>query len=90
MERGGPILPAMDRGKAVEARALVPQSIKLIVKRCALVGLDATEFAAPGLRSAYSTEAARRSIPLPWTMLHWQQSSCCRCLPTTVKLIPDS
>ena len=60
----------------MEERALAPQSINLIVKRpCALVGLDATEFAAHGLRSAYLTEAARRSIPLPWTMQQRQQRS---------------
>jgi hypothetical protein len=39
----------------VEKRALAPLSISLIVKRrCALIGLDATEFAAHGLRSAYA------------------------------------
>ena len=72
----GPVHRAIDRRKAVEERALAPQSINLIVKRrCALVGLDATEFAAHGLRSAYLTEAARRSIPLPWTMQQRQQRS---------------
>jgi hypothetical protein len=71
-----PILRAIDRRKAAEERALAPQSINLIVKRrCALVGLDATEFTALGLRSGYLTEAARRSIPLPWTMQQWQQCS---------------
>ena len=72
--RGGPVHRAIDRRKAVEESALAPQSINLIVKRrCALVGLDATVFAAHGLRSAYLTEAARRSIPLPWTMQQRQQ-----------------
>jgi hypothetical protein len=58
----------------VERRALAPLSINLIAKRrCALVGLYAADFAAHGLRSA--DVAARRSIPLPWTMQRRQQRS---------------
>ncbi len=71
----GPVLRAIDRRKAVQERALAPQSTFVVRRWCALVGLDATEFAAHGLRSAYLTEAARRSIPLPRAIQQWQQRS---------------
>jgi hypothetical protein len=89
---------SIDPRKAVlEKRALAPLSINLIAKgRCALIGLDATEFAANGLRSAYAA-ARPRSILLPWTMQQRQQRSvvqqvpgyirwCSRCRATKVKL----
>jgi hypothetical protein len=79
---------SIDRRKAVEERAL-PQSINLIVKRrCALVGLGATEFAAHGLRSAYL--AARQSIPLPWTMQQRRQRSVQQAPGYKVQLIRDA
>lgn len=54
LELGARVLRAIDCRKAVEERALAPQSINLIFgRRCALVGLDETEFAAHDLRSAY-------------------------------------
>ena len=74
----GPGPRAIDRRKAVEERALARLSINLIVeRRCTLVGLNATEFAALGLRSARarcnSGSSVRRS----------------RCLATSVKVIRD-
>ena len=75
LERGVPVLRAIDCRKAVEERALAPQSINLIVKRrCALVGLDATEFAAHGLKSAYLT-GLRAGAPVASTMQQWQRRS---------------
>ena len=63
LERG-PALGPSTAGKRCEERALARLSINLIVKRrCALVGLDATEFAAHGLRSAIT--GLRRSIRCP-------------------------
>lgn len=65
----GPLFRAIDRWEAVEDRALTPQSINLIVKRrCALAGLNPSEFAAHGLRSGYLTEAARQGVSLPEAM----------------------
>lgn len=72
----GPIFRAIDRWEAVEERALTPQSINLIVKRrCALAGLDASEFSAHGLRSGCLTEASRWGIALPEAMQQSQHRS---------------
>jgi hypothetical protein len=56
---------SIDPGKTVvEKRALALLSINLIVKRrCALIGLDATEFAAHGLRSACAAAAEAFCYP---------------------------
>jgi integrase len=65
----GPVFRAIDRWKAIEERALTPQSINLIVKRrCAMAGLEAREFSAHGLRAGCLTEAARRGVALPEAM----------------------
>jgi integrase len=65
----GSIFRAIDRWEAIEERALTPQSINLIVKRrCAMAGLEASEFSAHGLRSGYLTEAARQGVALPEAM----------------------
>ena len=63
--RKGPVFRAIDQWEAVDARALTPQAVDLIVKRrCAMAGLDSGEFSAHGLRSGYLTEAARAGVPL--------------------------
>ena len=72
----GPIFRAIDRWEAVEEQALTPQSINLIVKRrCALAGLEPSEFSAHGLRSGYLTEAAQRGVSLPEAMQQSQHRS---------------
>ncbi len=72
----GPIFRAIDRWEAIGERALTPQSINLIVKRrCAMAGLDPSEFAAHGLRSGYLTEAARQGVALPEAMQQSQHRS---------------
>lgn len=72
----GAVFRAIDRWDAVEARALTPQSVNLIVKRrCALAGLPPGEFSAHGLRAGFLTEAARRGVPLPEAMQQSQHRS---------------
>ncbi|SRR5579883_132879 len=72
----GPIFRAIDRWGAIAERPLSPQSINLVVKRrCAMAGLDPTEFAAHGLRSGYLTEAARQGVALSEAMQQSQHRS---------------
>jgi integrase len=72
----GPVFRAIDRWQGVEAKALTPQAVNLILKhRCALAGLDPREFSAHGLRSGYLTEAASRGVPLPEAMQQSQHRS---------------
>ena len=72
----GPIFRAIDRWGALEERELTPQAVNLIVKRrCAIAGLDPSNFSAHGLRSGYLTEAARAGVPLPEAMLQSQHRS---------------
>jgi integrase len=72
----GSIFRAVDRWGTVEARALTPQSVNLILKRrCAAAGLDPQDYSAHGLRSGYLTEAARRGVPLPEAMQQSQHRS---------------
>ncbi len=66
---GGSVFRGIDRWGNVSRRALDPKAVNDIVKsRVAMAGLDAGEFSAHGLRSAYLTEAASRGIPLPEAM----------------------
>jgi integrase len=72
----GSVFRAIDRWGTVEAKALTPQSVNLILKRrCRVAGLDPREFSAHGLRSGYLTEAARQGVPLPEAMQQSQHSS---------------
>jgi site-specific recombinase XerD len=72
----GPIFRAIDRWGTVEAKALSPQSVNLILKRhCAAAGLNPREFSAHGLRSGYLTEAARQGVSLPDAMQQSQHRS---------------
>jgi integrase len=72
----GPIFRAIDRWGEMEARALTPQAVNLIVKRrCAMAGLDPSHFSAHGLRSGYLTEAALRGVSLPEAMQQSQHRS---------------
>jgi len=67
---------AIDRWGSLEDRALTPQAVNLILKRrCAMAGLDPSEFSAHGLRSGYLTEAARVGVPLPEAMQQSQHRS---------------
>lgn len=66
---GGSVFRGIDRWGNVSRRALDPKAVNDIVKsRVAMAGLDAGEFSAHGLRSAYLTEAASRGSPLPEAM----------------------
>jgi Phage integrase family len=72
----GPIFRGIDRWGTVEAKALSPQSVNLILKRrCVAAGLDPQEFSAHGLRSGYLTEAARQGVSLPEAMQQSQHRS---------------
>lgn len=72
----GAVFRAIDRWEAIDERALTPQAINLILKRrCAMVGLDPSEFSAHGLRSGYLTEAARNGVALPAAMRQSQHRS---------------
>jgi integrase len=72
----GPIFRAIDQWEGMDARALTPQAVNLIVKRrCRMAGLDPAEFSAHGLRSGYLTEAARAGVSLPEAMQQSQHRS---------------
>lgn len=72
----GAVFRAIDQWEAVDERALTPQAINLILKRrCAMAGLDRSEFSAHGLRSGYLTEAARNGVALPAAMRQSQHRS---------------
>jgi integrase len=72
----GAVFRGIDRWGNLEARALTPQSVNLILKgRIAEAGLDPQAFSAHGLRSGYLTETARRGIPLPEAMQQSQHRS---------------
>ncbi|MER8601141.1 tyrosine-type recombinase/integrase [Mesorhizobium sp. M1339] len=72
----GAIFRRIDRWGNLEARALTPQTVNLILKRrIAEAGLDPQAFSAHGLRSGYLTETARRGIPLPEAMQQSQHRS---------------
>jgi len=72
----GPIFRAIDRWGGLEAKALTPQAVNLILKRrIALAGLEPKEFSAHGLRAGYLTEAARRGVALPEAMQQSQHRS---------------
>jgi len=72
----GPVFRRIDQWGNVDRRALMAQSINLILKsRCTKAGLDPQNFFAHGLRSGYLTEAANRGIPLPEAMQQSQHKS---------------
>jgi integrase len=72
----GPVFRAIDRWGNLEARALTPQAVNLILKRrIAQAGMDPVQFSAHGLRVGYLTESARRGIPLPEVMQQSQHKS---------------
>ena len=72
----GPVFRPVDRWDGIEARALTPQAVNLILKRrCAAAGLDPKDFSAHGLRAGYLTEAARQGIALPEAMQQSQHRS---------------
>ena len=72
----GAVFRAIDRWGTIEARALSPQSVNLIVKdRCARAGLDPAEYSAHGLRAGFLTEAARQGVALPEAMQQSQHRS---------------
>ena len=72
----GPIFRPVDRWDGIEARALTPQAVNLILKRrCAMAGLDPKDFSAHGIRAGYLTEAARQGIALPEAMQQSQHRS---------------
>ena len=55
----GPVFRSVDRHGRVSAAALSPQSVALVVKRCAeAAGLDPDEFAGHSLRRGFLTSAA--------------------------------
>lgn len=64
VERTGRIFRQVLRGGIV-GEALSPAAVREIVRRrCALAGLNETDFSAHSLRSGFLTEAGRRGIPL--------------------------
>ncbi|MER9775244.1 site-specific integrase [Mesorhizobium sp. M0220] len=72
----GAVFRGIDRWGNLEARALTPQAVNLILKRrIAEAGFDPQAFSAHGLRSGYLTETARRGIPLPEAMQQSQHRS---------------
>jgi len=72
----GAIFRAIDQWEGIGDAALTPQAVNLILKhRCALAGLDPSEFSAHGLRSGYLTEAARAGVALPEAMQQSQHRS---------------
>ncbi|MER8383673.1 site-specific integrase [Mesorhizobium sp. M1399] len=72
----GAVFRSIDRWGNLEARALTPQAVNLILKRrIAEAGFDPQAFSAHGLRSGYLTETARRGIPLPEAMQQSQHRS---------------
>ena len=72
----GPVFRAIDRWDGIGDRALSPQAVNLILKtRCALAGLNPSEFSAHGIRSGFLTEAARAGVPLPEAMRQSQHRS---------------
>lgn len=72
----GPAFRAIDRWGGLEAKALTPQAVNLILKRrIARAGLDPKDFSAHGLRAGYLTEAARRGVALPEAMQQSQHRS---------------
>ena len=55
----GPVFRSIDRHGRVSTAALSPQSVALVVKRCAeAAGLDPDEFAGHSLRRGFLTSAA--------------------------------
>ncbi len=80
IERGGisrgAVFRAIDRRGRMEATALSPQAVNLIVKKRAdAAGLDPREVSAHGLRSGYLTESAQRGVPLVEAMQQSQHRS---------------
>jgi integrase len=72
----GAVFRAVDRWGRMEATALSPQAVNLIVKkRAEAAGLDPREVSAHGLRSGYLTESARRGVPLVEAMQQSQHRS---------------
>ncbi len=72
----GAVFRAVDRWGWMEATALSPQAVNLIVKKRAdAAGLDPREVSAHGLRSGYLTESARRGVPLVEAMQQSQHRS---------------
>jgi integrase len=72
----GAIFRAIDQWGGLDDKALTPQAVNAILKRrVAAAGLDPKLYSAHGLRSGYSTEAARAGVSLPEAMQQSQHRS---------------